>query len=235
LVVEDNDFNRLIVTEFLRRDGHEVVEASDGEAGIARAREGRFDVILMDISMPGMDGLQATAAIRSGGGMNRDCPVIAMTAHALEEDLARFRDGGMGWVLVKPVTRDRLRGVLDRAVPPLTKDAAGPGVLRPEVLEALRQDLGSERAATLIARFRDEADQIGARVQAALAGGADAEDRRQAHRLAGSAAMFGAAALAGLLAEIETGWKTGAALRATQDALQDPLQEGGFAQASSLR
>ena len=117
LVVEDNDFNRLIVREMLLKEGHEVVEARNGDEGIALAAARQFDLILMDISMPGIDGLQAAHAIRTGRGASRRTAIVAMTAHALAEETARFRAGGMVAVLLKPITREALKAVIQRPAP----------------------------------------------------------------------------------------------------------------------
>ena len=112
LVVEDNAINRLVVGEMLQGDGHKVHEARNGEEGIALAEQLPFDLIFMDISMPIMDGVQATQRIRAQSGKSGRVPIVALTANALPEDVARFREAGMLDVLVKPVTRESLRRVL---------------------------------------------------------------------------------------------------------------------------
>ncbi len=112
LVVEDNDFNRLIVRHMLLAEQHRVTEAHDGLEGVRLADERRYDVILMDISMPGIDGLQAAQRITQGHGASRATPIVALTAHALHEETERFRAGGMADVLIKPITRETLRKVL---------------------------------------------------------------------------------------------------------------------------
>ena len=212
LVVEDNDINRLIVRDMLAREGHSVVEARDGEAGIRLAAAQRFDVILMDISMPGTDGLQAAQAIRAGDGASRQTPIVALTAHALHSDTDRFRAGGMQEVLVKPVTRDALRRMLDAvlsgAVLRAGPLATGTGALVDRsARQIMAADLGQSRAAALVARFLAETDTaITALVREPATSGLQGE----VHRLQGSAALFGAVALHGQLARIETLCKTGA-------------------------
>lgn len=241
LIVEDNEFNRLIAAEFLRQDGHRVMEAADGVAGVALAEVNRFDVILMDISMPRMDGVRATAAIRAGKGRSSQSPVVAMTAHALDEDRKRFREGGLGSILIKPITREALRKALHQA---RTEAEDGRPILDLGVLAALGEDLGRDRAMKLIVRFRDELETGGAKVLAALRSGPDDDTQRLLHKLTGSTSMFGALTLGRLFVEIQTAWKTETpleaeemarrlhkALLATDAALQDP----DLAQASSLR
>jgi len=114
LVVEDNPVNRRVVTALLAKWGHRFAEAEDGHQAIARWQEGGFDVILMDVQMPGLDGLSATRAIRAREA-EQGCPpipVIALTAHAFAEDQARCRAAGMDAYLCKPLDAAQLRGVL---------------------------------------------------------------------------------------------------------------------------
>lgn len=216
LVVEDNEFNRVILREMLRQQGHDVVEAHDGAEGIALAQSRRFDLILMDISMPQKDGLQATKEIRAGQGASRAAPILAMTAHALKEETERFLAGGMTAVLTKPVTREALARALQAPPPAPAPPAAPPLAFDPEVAEQIAADLGPDRARTLLQRFRSEAEETVAGLIAQLGRDAvaDAATITRAHRLAGASAMFGASALHGLLCELETAWKTGAALDA---------------------
>ncbi len=243
LVVEDNDFNRLIVREMLLKEGHEVHEAHDGEEGIAMAAAQRFDLILMDISMPRIDGLQAAAAIQAGGGASAHAPIAAMTAHALADEVARFRAGGMAQVLVKPITRDALRTVL-AGLPLLQPGQTGP--IDRVILMSLGQDLGAKRAGELVKRFMAETRDIVARIATGLVSAApDQALIRDLHRLQGSAAMFGARALQTHLATIETAWKLGstqdaetllADLQRVWHATEHSFQEfEGFPQPSSLR
>jgi signal transduction histidine kinase/CheY-like chemotaxis protein len=124
LVVEDNPVNRLYVTALLKKWGHRSVEAEDGHQAIARWQERPFDAILMDVQMPGRDGLSATRAIRAleaERSQGRPTAVIALTAHAFAEDEARCRDAGMDAYLCKPLNADQLRGVLAD----LTREPAG--------------------------------------------------------------------------------------------------------------
>jgi PAS domain S-box-containing protein len=237
LVVEDNDFNRLIVREMLISEGHEVVEAHDGDEGIEIAASRRFDLILMDISMPRVDGLQAARAILAGNGASRQTPIVAMTAHAMADEAARFRDGGMMQVLVKPITREGLRAVLAAAIPSGLDE-----LLDMSQLASLSVDLGHARAQQLVQRFRAEAGETMER----LGTGNVLMDQitvRELHRLAGSSAMFGAIALHGVLAELETAWKTGERSIAAEARLPEvwrrteaAFQEvSAFDQPSSLR
>jgi PAS domain S-box-containing protein len=114
LLVEDNGINLLVAREMLASLGCHVTEARDGQTAIDKARDASFDLILMDISMPGMSGLEAAAAIRSGCALNRLTPIVAITAHEPGADLSRFRKSGISDVVTKPVSKQALRALLLR-------------------------------------------------------------------------------------------------------------------------
>ena len=117
LVAEDNPVNRELVTSLLERRGHLAIEAEDGREALARAREQRFDVILMDAQMPDIDGLTATRKLRADpDSPSRDTPVIALTAGATEADRVRCHAAGMEEFLAKPLRPAALDGALARAV-----------------------------------------------------------------------------------------------------------------------
>ena len=86
LLVEDNETNRLITREMLLHKGCSVDEAVDGIDGVEKADQNKYDLILMDISMPRLDGISATKKIRKGGGYSENSPVVALTAHIFPED-----------------------------------------------------------------------------------------------------------------------------------------------------
>ena len=111
LLVEDNPTNQLVARELLESFGLRVVIAEDGESALERLHEGRFDLVLMDIQMPGMDGYLATQKIRSDERF-LNLPIVAMTAHAMEGDQARCLAAGMNDYLSKPVDPAKLYEVL---------------------------------------------------------------------------------------------------------------------------
>lgn len=111
LVVEDNPVNRELLVEILKMRGHQVAQAADGAEGVDRASEKRFDAILMDISMPVMDGLEATRHIRASGKYP-DVPIIAITANADPTKEGAFLEAGLTRVLSKPVDLRQLETVL---------------------------------------------------------------------------------------------------------------------------
>lgn len=126
LLAEDNPANQLVSQEFLSALGQEVVVVADGRQLLATLAAQPFDLVLTDISMPEMDGLQAVAAIRSGelAGIDRQIPVIAMTAHALAEDRGRFLLAGLDGYVAKPVEIRQLVGELRRVMPNRFSNAA---------------------------------------------------------------------------------------------------------------
>ncbi len=102
LLVEDNEDNRIIYSTVLRHVGYDVVEAEDGVQAIALARSAKPDLILMDISIPELDGWEATRILRADPATKRT-PIIALTAHALPDDRERAAQVGFTAYLAKPV------------------------------------------------------------------------------------------------------------------------------------
>jgi two-component system cell cycle response regulator DivK len=102
LLVEDNEDNRTIYSTLLRHLGYQVIEAQDGVQAIELARSEHPDLILMDISIPGMDGWEATRVLR-GDPSTQSIPIVALTAHALDDDRERAAEVGFSSYLAKPV------------------------------------------------------------------------------------------------------------------------------------
>ena len=103
LVVEDNPQNMTLATFLLESAGHIVLRAADAEVGLTLAGAEQPDLILMDIQLPGMDGLQATALLKADAA-TRDIPVIALTALAMKGDEARIRAAGCDGYIAKPLS-----------------------------------------------------------------------------------------------------------------------------------
>ena len=103
LVVEDNPTNQLVARRILEQLGAEVSVADDGAAGVEAARDGAFDLILMDVQMPGMDGLEASRRIRALPGAAGRAPIIALTANVMAHQRAAYRAAGMDGVAAKPI------------------------------------------------------------------------------------------------------------------------------------
>jgi PAS domain S-box-containing protein len=116
LVVEDNAVNREVARRFLERLGLEVTLATDGQAALGACSQRDFDLILMDVQMPVMDGLTATRELRKRETGGKRTPIIALTASAMPGDLDKCLAAGMDGLLTKPLEVERLRQVLDRYV-----------------------------------------------------------------------------------------------------------------------
>ena len=116
LLVEDNEMNRDMLSRRLARKGYEVVFAVDGAQGVAMASSESPDLILMDMSLPVMDGWEATRRIKADES-TRAIPVIALTAHAMEGDDQKARDAGCDDYDTKPIEFPRLLGKIEALLP----------------------------------------------------------------------------------------------------------------------
>lgn len=189
LLVEDNEINRIVAREMLQKDGHIVTEAHDGAEGVSAASRRKFDLILMDVSMPVMDGRTATRTIRGSDGLSAKTPIIALTANAMAEERKEFLADGMTDILTKPLSRDALRTVLRRVEIPSEQPAA-PALINAAHIDETRHALGEETFEKLRSRFIKEAQDLIAWLNTDA--GTDLADiRSRTHKLAGSAAVFG--------------------------------------------
>jgi two-component system cell cycle response regulator DivK len=113
LIVEDNDKNMKLARDLLRYHGFETIEATNAEDGIALARSRKPSLVLMDIQLPGMDGVSALQELRAGTDTSR-IPVVAMTASVMKEDRERFDKAGFDGFITKPIDvkafPDQIRG-----------------------------------------------------------------------------------------------------------------------------
>ena len=114
LLAEDTRANQILVTRILNKRGHAVEVAADGIEAVELAQRGHFDVILMDLQMPGMDGIEATAAIRALPG-TQHTPIVALTAHSMVGDRERCLAAGMGGYLSKPLNLHELIATVESA------------------------------------------------------------------------------------------------------------------------
>jgi CheY-like chemotaxis protein len=115
LLAEDHPVNRQLAVKLLEREGHSVVVAENGQEALRALAAGSFDVVLMDVQMPVMDGIEATEALRlSELGSGRHIPVVALTANAMKGDKERYLNCGMDDYLSKPIRRKELAETLQR-------------------------------------------------------------------------------------------------------------------------
>ncbi|MFM1769521.1 MAG: Signal transduction histidine-protein kinase BarA [Verrucomicrobiota bacterium] len=202
LLAEDNPVNQRLALRILEKWGHHVTVAQHGRQAVEAWSAARFDVILMDVQMPEMSGLEATAEIRrreaAGPVPHRRIPILAMTAHALEGDREKCLAAGMDHYITKPIDQRRLFEALEgtaiapgpAAAPP---PAAAALVFDPTIaLQRVEGDLALLREVAGL--FREDAPRLLAELRAAVAT-ADADAlERSAHSLKGAVGNFGAQA-----------------------------------------
>ncbi|MDP3892557.1 response regulator, partial [Nocardioides sp.] len=219
LVVEDHEINQLVAVGMLESLGYRTDVAADGATGVARAAERDYDAILMDVQMPGMDGLTATRRIRESEGPRSRMPIIAMTAGAIDGDRDRALAAGMDDFLSKPVSVHALGAMLERwlepsdtveapdDVPPEPPDESeAPMILDPDRLNELDELSSGEGVSyvdLVIERFLGRGSEPGEELAAAVHAGDHLQVRALAHRLKGNSANLGLVELAALAAHIE--------------------------------
>ncbi len=224
LVVEDNEINREIATEILQQAGMVVSEAVDGRQAVGKVGSQEFDLVLMDMQMPVLDGVAATRAIREDP-RHRDLPIVAMTANVMAEDIQRCLDAGMNDHVGKPIEFEELMAKLARWLgpgrrtptpAPIRSAASAAAAPLPPRLDGLDLEVALKNTADnpallrkLLLRFRDTYGDTATRLRQLL----DGEDRdaavRLSHTLKSVAGSLGAAGVQSLAAGIERDLRAG--------------------------
>lgn len=154
LLVEDSPANRMVAQAMLAKAGYAVETAENGAEAVARARDEDWNLILMDLQMPVMDGLSATREIRRLSGRRGQVPVIAVTANVFPDDLRACGEAGMAEVVAKPIRREDLLAAVARWLRP---DDGGGAAIDADALAALIGRLGEAGAGRVLKVFLDEA------------------------------------------------------------------------------
>jgi PAS domain S-box-containing protein len=206
LVAEDTPFNQKFILRLLERWGHTAVVAADGRQAVDAFAKGGFDVVLMDVQMPEMDGLEAAAAIRQREAVHGGrTPIVAMTAHAIKGDRERCLAAGMDDYVSKPIDVDLLKHVIDRRVADRAPADVEAALMAPsktaELLKAFDNDWGFLTEVVEVF-FSDYPLQVEALRRSAGSGDA-AAFRRAAHSLKGMLRNFQAETAAEKAFELE--------------------------------
>jgi PAS domain S-box-containing protein len=208
LIAEDTPTIQAIMRYFLERAGLTVEVVDNGRAAVTRALAGEFDVILMDMQMPELDGYAATSVLRQKGYTRA---IIALTAHAMAGDEEKCLRAGCNAYLTKPVSPDRLARAVGKHIPSRSWATKFDAIRRvpPPVAPAPPTPQANDRLAKLTA---DYARGLGARIQAvraALEGGDAGAVAQLAHKLRGSAGMFGFTSVSEAAGHVEDGCRGG--------------------------
>jgi len=225
LLAEDNAVNQVLMVRILEKRGHSVVVAEDGRAAIAALEAGPFDIALMDVQMPQVDGFQATAAIRDKErGTGRHLPIIALTAHAMRGDRERCLNAGMDGYLTKPIRAEDVYRTLEeftsvkvahgtvRSTVPTGDTTECQGPINQQALNRLRaletRGRGTFLQDIIRAYLKSAPERLAALGLAARKGDAN-EVERCAHSYRGMSATLGADRVAALCQSVETLAATG--------------------------
>ncbi|WP_370227947.1 ATP-binding protein [Cognatishimia sp.] len=196
LLVEDNAINRMITQQMLVDAGHHVGLAESGMEGARMAAQFAYDLILMDISMPDMDGIQTAQKIRADGGLSSKTPIVALTAYSRDEDLGRVKAAGMRHILTKPTSESALEAMILKVMgdiflnaSPLVGATPNDVLLDQDVAEGVLTGLGHAQTGTALQELDREMEAL----LAALLTCESAEDLDLAeiHRLTGSTGILG--------------------------------------------
>ncbi len=221
LLAEDNKVNQKFAIALLKRDGHHVEIAENGVQAVAAVRDGQYDVVLMDVQMPELDGVKATQLIRALPSPARDVTIIALTAHALAGVAQRYREAGMDDYVSKPIDpatlRDKLAEVSAKrsavsaralADAELSRDFSAAGIDL-TCLETLESVMDLADVCDFLAIYRDEADLRVGRMSAAFSTGDLAALGEDAHAMVGMAGNVGATEVSEIARMIDAACRAG--------------------------
>jgi signal transduction histidine kinase/DNA-binding response OmpR family regulator/HAMP domain-containing protein len=186
LLVEDTPVNRAVVTRLLERHGYGVRAVEDGRQAVAAFEQEPFDLVLMDVQMPEMDGFAATAAIRARERTTgTHTPIVAMTAHAMKGDRERCLEAGMDAYVAKPLRREELFATIESLVDPPRGASAGTSLIDREALNGLADD-DPGMILRIVELFTADSQRMLAELRDAIACQDGGAVERAAHRLKNS-------------------------------------------------
>lgn len=195
LIVEDHAINRMVVESYLEHAGHNWQIAETGEAAVAKVAAGNFDVVLMDVNLPGLSGTEATRQIRNlPDRQQASVPIIGISAHVQETHVAENLNAGMSVVLAKPLTPERLSSALSTL--PSRPEARNP-------LRSMLADIGAERGLAIGRIFMQQMQTDLAEITQAHASHDFQATHRTAHRMKGAAGNLDLASLVSCLRSLE--------------------------------
>jgi CheY-like chemotaxis protein len=202
LVAEDVELNREILKHGLARDGHKVVFVENGAEAVELVQHQSFDLVLMDVQMPVMDGVEATRRIRNLDSAVRKIPIFALTANVMASEREKYLAAGMDDCLLKPIDWKRLRSAIAsvEGAAPVPEAALDPQML--DQLRALEAD-SPGLVAQLTGMFLEGSPSLISKIEDALESGETKAASEHAHALKGSSANMGATQLAAICGSIE--------------------------------
>ncbi len=207
LLAEDNRVNQKVTAGLLEKFGHGVTIAEDGAEALEAVQKSAYDVILMDMQMPVVDGLQATRNIIALGGRYANIPIIALTANALRGDDARCFAAGMVDYVSKPVRPVELFRALARQLPDKVIDAGLPGPAMAGAgggnIRELEKALGPSFIANFMKDYLPELENLYRRIETAYDQGDEKELLHAAHDLKSLSALFGLGQMSALASAVE--------------------------------
>ncbi len=203
LVAEDIETSRFLLVTMLTRMGHTVEGVENGALAVEAVKAGDFDLVLMDMQMPVMDGSEATRVIRTLGSGRADLPVIALTADVVPENHIGFKAAGVTTIMTKPIDWPALSAEIDRCLgesadddergaSPVNLDLPERPALNASTLDELGAMVGADVLSPMLDTFRDNMLKYRDELSAALAAGDETKIKRTAHALKGLGAQFGA-------------------------------------------
>jgi CheY-like chemotaxis protein len=211
LLAEDNAVNQLLASRMLEKRGHHVVIVGNGQAALEQLEFETFDLILMDIQMPGIDGFEATARIRRmEATTGTHLPIVAMTAHAMEGDRERCLAAGMDGYIAKPIRAEDLVDAIEKLghPPAVTGVESTPRPREREPIDtasALARVGGdAELLKEMVVLFLNELPTLLTNLRDAVTGADAKAAERAAHKLKGSAGNFAAHPAVEALRKLET-------------------------------